>query len=313
MVQLPPLPAMETPWSPNIRNAFLHLNTIYSTASAYLETGSVEPHRLGKYAAAVVSDAFPLLLLLDESAEEENLSLHWLEKVSNLFVEILVLLDENLERARGEYVKISAKCLKPHLFIKFDRQDANVSIPQPVSIQHTGQPGRPRKNVDLGVLKEATQPGRRIPATTLSDILGIHRNTLRTIIKDNAINTGYSNISDLELDKIIRDYRKDHPSAGRGYIIGHLRSAHNLRVQRWRISKSVNRIDRLGQGMRRNAVKKKVHQDYSVDRPNALWHIDGHHKLILWGIVIHGMADGDSRTVSHRATIPKLTDLPNTL
>ena len=90
MVQLPPLPEIETPWSPNIRNAFLHLNTIYSTASAYLETGSVEPHRLDKYAAAVVSDAFPLLLL------------HWFEMVSNLYVEILVLLDENLEHARGE-------------------------------------------------------------------------------------------------------------------------------------------------------------------------------------------------------------------
>ena len=102
MVQLPPLPARETPWSPNIRNAFLCLNTIYSTASAYLETGSIEPHRLDIYAAAVTSDAFPLLLLLDESAEDENMSLPWLEKVSNLYVEILVLLDENLERARGE-------------------------------------------------------------------------------------------------------------------------------------------------------------------------------------------------------------------
>ena len=105
MVQLPPLPTIETPWSPNIRNAFLLLNTIYSTASTYLETGSIEPHRLDKYAAAVVSYAFPLLLLLDESAEEENLSLDWLEKVSNSYVEILVLLDENLECARGEYVK----------------------------------------------------------------------------------------------------------------------------------------------------------------------------------------------------------------
>lgn len=60
--------------------------------------------------------------------------------------------------------------------------------------------------------------------------------------------------------------------------------------------------------MRHNAVKKKVHQDYFVERPNALWHIDGHHKLILWGIVIHGVADGDSRTVS--ATILKLIKLP---
>jgi len=104
MVQLPLLPATETPWLPNIRNAFFKLNSIYSTASTYLESGSVELHRLDQYATAVVSDAFPLLLLLDESAEEEGLDLSWLENVSNLYVELLVLLDENLKRTRGQYV-----------------------------------------------------------------------------------------------------------------------------------------------------------------------------------------------------------------
>ena len=29
--------------------------------------------------------------------------------------------------------------------------------------------------------------------------------------------------------------------------------------------------------------------------PNSLWHIDGHHKLIKWRIVIHGGIDGYSR------------------
>ncbi|KAF8871940.1 hypothetical protein CPB84DRAFT_1691779, partial [Gymnopilus junonius] len=36
---------------------------------------------------------------------------------------------------------------------------------------------------------------------------------------------------------------------------------------------------------------------YSVKGPNALWHLDGHHKLIWWGIVLHGFVDGFSRTV----------------
>ena len=82
------------------------MNSIYSTASTYIESGSMEPHRLGQYATAVVGDAFPLLLLLDGSAEAESLNLlSWLESVSNLYVELLVLLDENLERTRGEYVE----------------------------------------------------------------------------------------------------------------------------------------------------------------------------------------------------------------
>ncbi|EEB95460.1 hypothetical protein MPER_05571, partial [Moniliophthora perniciosa FA553] len=38
-------------------------------------------------------------------------------------------------------------------------------------------------------------------------------------------------------------------------------------------------------------------EEYRVPRPNAMWHLDGHHKLIRWGIVIHGIIDGFCRTV----------------
>ena len=99
------------------------------------------------------------------------------------------------------------------------------------------------------------------------------------------------------MDDLIRQYRKEHPNAGRSYTLGHLRSKHNLRIQRQRVIESMNRVDSLGQGMRARVSQKKARQVYSVPRPNALWHIDGHHKLILWGIVIHGVADGYSRKV----------------
>ena len=36
---------------------------------------------------------------------------------------------------------------------------------------------------------------------------------------------------------------------------------------------------------------------YSVPSPNALWHIDGNHKLIRWRIVVHGGIDGYSRLI----------------
>ena len=36
---------------------------------------------------------------------------------------------------------------------------------------------------------------------------------------------------------------------------------------------------------------------YSVPGPNSLWHIDGHHSLINWGLVIHGHIDGFSRLI----------------
>lgn len=37
--------------------------------------------------------------------------------------------------------------------------------------------------------------------------------------------------------------------------------------------------------------------DYNVGGPNHLWHLDGYHKLIKWGFVIHGCIDGFSRSI----------------
>lgn len=41
-----------------------------------------------------------------------------------------------------------------------------------------------------------------------------------------------------------------------------------------------------------------VGQTYLVSWINALWHINGHHKLIPWKIVIHGGIDGFLRIVT---------------
>lgn len=131
----------------------------------------------------------------------------------------------------------------------------------------------------------------------LATVLGVHRNTLRAKIKELGLTTSFDDISNSDLDGLVREYQQDHPAAGRGYVSGHLRSKHSLRLPRNRIVKSMRRVDHLGQGIRSHIGAKKKRQPYSVPRPNALWHIDGHHKLILWGIVIHGVADGYSRKV----------------
>ena len=36
-----------------------------------------------------------------------------------------------------------------------------------------------------------------------------------------------------------------------------------------------------------------------MEAPNSLWHVDGHHKLVRWHIVIHGGIDGFSRVVTY--------------
>ncbi|KAI6139947.1 hypothetical protein BKA82DRAFT_3988122, partial [Pisolithus tinctorius] len=51
----------------------------------------------------------------------------------------------------------------------------------------------------------------------------------------------------------------------------------------------------LGQALWDRCTKTRC--KYHIKQPNALWHIDSHHKLIQWGIVIHGFIDGFCCTV----------------
>jgi len=44
--------------------------------------------------------------------------------------------------------------------------------------------------------------------------------------------------------------------------------------------------------------RKIKHGEYCNPRPNAVWHLNGHHKLGPWGIVIHSISDGYDCLVS---------------
>ena len=54
---------------------------------------------------------------------------------------------------------------------------------------------------------------------------------------------------------------------------------------------SLRRVDPSG-------VRNRCRNRYNVSSPNALWHIDGYHKLIRWRYVIHGAIDGYSRLIT---------------
>ena len=67
--------------------------------------------------------------------------------------------------------------------------------------------------------------------------------------KELGIETGYSDISDSDLDDLVQEYREENPTGGCAYIIGRLRAMHSLRIQCQRVIGSMNHIDPLGQGM----------------------------------------------------------------
>ena len=71
------------------------------------------------------------------------------------------------------------------------------------------------------------------------------------------IESGSDEISDNDLDNLVRGYRQENPATGRSYIIGCLHAAHSLCIQRHGVIDLINRIDWLGQGMRQHVGKKK--------------------------------------------------------
>lgn len=166
--------------------------------------------------------------------------------------------------------------------------------------QHTHRKGRPRKVISAAYLAHACSPYRNISIRKLSSVLGVHRHTVRNYMKLYGIKRQWDDISDPELDTVIRKFKEQKPKVGFRYIVGFFRS-HGVRIQKHRVLASIRRVDGLGRTLRTHSTIRR--RKYVSSRPNALWHCDGHHKLILWGIVIHGFADGFCRTVSYASAI----------
>lgn len=102
----------------------------------------------------------------------------------------------------------------------------------------------------------------------------------------------YSQISDDDLDSLVREAQQCHPNVGIRMLMGFLKT-NGHHMQRERIRQSLLRTDPLGVMQRwRIAVQCRK---YNVHSPLLLWNIDGCHKLIRWRVVVHGGIDGYSR------------------
>lgn len=102
----------------------------------------------------------------------------------------------------------------------------------------------------------------------------------------------YDDLQDDDLDELVKSYMKDHPRRGEVMVTSCLR-ADGWRVPRQRLRDSLNRVDSEGRQERKSkTVKRRV---YSVPGPHHLWHLDGHHKLKNFHLVIHAAVDGYTR------------------
>jgi hypothetical protein len=214
---------------------------------------------------------------------------------SHHYENLIVELAEAEKTALGMWVIVPVVLPTTYLDV-FHRESSNIGHVEPVTVELSGRCGCPQKVVNMEYLNEAMDASRHISLTKLAKVLGIHHNTLRMYLKKYKVDYKFSDMSNEDLDLLVKTFRVENPDSGIQYLIGFLRR-HGVRVQKRRVTASISHVDRLGHRLRQRQRAKVRRQNYQVTCPNALWHIDGHHKLILWGIVIHGCVDGYSRTV----------------
>lgn len=155
--------------------------------------------------------------------------------------------------------------------------------------------GRPRLKIDDHQLEFLVEAHFKV--ADIAQMLGCSSRTIERRMNEQGLSSrSYSSISDAALDQLVAEITHSHPRCGEKMTSGRLLSQ-GIRVQRQRLRECLKRVDPMGIARRcRNILHRRR---YSVRSPNALWHIDGYHKLIKWKIVIHGAIDGFSRLLTY--------------
>ena len=132
--------------------------------------------------------------------------------------------------------------------------------------------------------------------TKIAEILQISRQTLYRRLQLFGIDPcKFSLISESDLDNAVKDIKVSHPSSGEVMMQGHL-MYRGIKVPRERLRSAIHRVDHDNTISRQTSVIRR--RVYSTPCPNAVWHIDGNHKMIRWRMVVHAGVDGYSRLIT---------------
>ena len=167
--------------------------------------------------------------------------------------------------------------------------------------------GRPKIELDRDSV--AYLLAMNFKASDIANILEVSPKTLSRRLQEWGLSK-YTSISDAELEAVVRDIKAKHPNDGEVMMQAHLLSC-GIYVKRAQLRQAIHHVDPLNVALRR--LKTVQRRQYMVKGPNAIWHIDGHHKLIRWRMVIHGGVDRYSRMIvflkcspNNFATIPPM-------
>ena len=171
------------------------------------------------------------------------------------------------------------------------------SLTYKAPVIYTGNVGRPSYEIPREWLLQCLENG--FTQKDIACILQVSEKTVSRRIQEFQLRIEcprYSDISHDALKIVVREILSRIPNAGIRVMKGHLQ-ARNIKVTWDRVRNVLWDVDPNGIISRSLQCPVIRRRKYSVPGSQALWHIDGNHKLIRWGFVVHGGIDGYSRKV----------------
>ena len=129
----------------------------------------------------------------------------------------------------------------------------------------------------------------------IAALVGVSISKIDTWRRETGYEDPLDHPDDGNLEQIVRDLIEVQPQGhelGVISVMGHL-LAQGIKPTREQVRVVLRVID--PEASRLRATRQIVRQEYNIVNPMELWHMDGWHKLINYGIVVHGCIDGATR------------------
>ena len=143
----------------------------------------------------------------------------------------------------------------------------------------TGSPGRPAFNIPKEILEMFIE--NKFTVSAMAKMLNVSESTVKRRLQNFglSISSKYANLRQQDLDNIVKEILEQFPKTGYKRMIGYL-MAKGHRVQEKKVREAMRRVDPEGVIERSISLNIIHRRRYSVPSSLALWHIDGHHKIV---------------------------------
>lgn len=188
---------------------------------------------------------------------------------------LLLRVGGNLEDSLLRYL------LEAQRMLSIVDKDDDMGFSSSLPLIKTGFKGRPKLDIPHELLQYLLDNGFK--ATDIANMLCISEKTVYRRLAENgmSVRDTYANLTEQELDAIIKDILHEFPNSGYKSMRGHLLSRGH-KVQEMRIREAMRRTDPEGTVVRALQIRVTHRRSYNVRAPMSLWHMDGNHKLIRY-------------------------------